>query len=206
MILNTLTLGTMDTNCYLISDEETGNTIVVDVPDNADKILEFAKDNKLTITHIILTHGHFDHILALNELKSKTGASLSIFEVTADFLRDGHLNLGEHMGIKCEVVAADRIFCDGDTIDFFGNEIKIIHTPGHTSDSICLYFDNVLISGDTLFRRSVGRWDFPTGDMNKEINSIKEKLMCLPDDTEVYPGHGPMTTIGEERRGNPYII
>lgn len=206
MILNTLTLGAMDTNCYLISDEATGNTMVVDVPDNADKIIEFAKDNNLIITHIALTHGHFDHILALSELKSKTGAALSIFEGTDDFIHKSHLNLGEHMGIKCEVAEADKILCDGDTIDFFGNEIKVIHTPGHTADSICLYFDNILISGDTLFRRSVGRWDFPTGDMNKEINSIKEKLMCLPDDTEVYPGHGPMTTIGEERRGNPYII
>lgn len=206
MILHTLVLGELQTNCYIWADEATGDAIVIDVPDSADRIIAFAEDNNLKITDIILTHGHFDHMLALGELKEKTGAKLSVFEKTVAFLTEDSLNLGGHMGIRCESVSADKILYDGDIIDFCGNQIKVMSTPGHTEDSICLLCGDTLISGDTLFRRSVGRWDFPTGDMNKEINSIKEILFELPDETKVYPGHGAATTIGEERRGNPYLI
>ncbi len=102
-------------------------------------------------------------------------------------------------------VEPDKILKDNDVIDFYGNKIKVMNTPGHTSDCICLLCGDTLISGDTLFRLSVGRWDHPTGSMEDEINSIKQKLMVLEDGVKVYPGHGPSTTIGEERRGNPYI-
>lgn len=206
MKIHTLVLGDLQTNCYIWADEGTGNAIVVDVPDSADKIIDFADKNGLKITDIILTHGHFDHMLGLAELKEKTGAELSVFEKTVDFINEKNLNLGFHMGVECPIAEADRILKDGDEIDFHGNKIKVIHTPGHTADSICLFLDDTLISGDTLFRRSVGRWDFPTGDMYKEIASIKEILFKLPDETVVYPGHGAATTIGEERRGNPYAV
>ena len=109
------------------------------------------------------------------------------------------------MGAEYEPIKPDKIFKDGDIIDFCGNSIRVIHTPGHTEDSVCLLCGNTLISGDTLFRRSVGRWDHPTGDMKQEMASIKNRLMTLPDDTLVYPGHGAPTTIGEERRENPYV-
>ena len=206
MKIYTLALGELQTNCYIWADGETGNAMVIDVPDSADKIISFAEKNGLNITDIVLTHGHFDHMLALAELKEKTGAELSVFEKTVSFIKDENLNLGYHMGVVCEGAEADRILKDGDIIDFYDNKIKVLHTPGHTEDSICLLCGDVLISGDTLFRRSVGRWDFPTGDMNKEIASIKEILFSLPDETKVYPGHGAATTIGEERRGNPYAV
>lgn len=206
MKIYTLVLGELQTNCYIWADEATGNAIVIDAPDSADKIIEFADNNGLKITDIILTHGHFDHILALSELKEKTGARLSVFEKTVPFLCDSSLNLAYHMGIECECAEAEAFLCDGDEIDFYGNKIKVLNTPGHTSDSICLYAGDTLISGDTLFCRSVGRWDFPTGNMQEEIRSIKEILLSLPDDTKVFPGHGAATTIGEERRGNPYLI
>lgn len=205
MTLYTLVLGQLSNNCYIWADEKTKDAMVVDAPDKADEIIAFARDKGLKITDIVLTHGHFDHILALKELKEKTGATLSVFEKTADFMRDPVRNLAQYMNIEIPPTKPDRLLKDGDEIDFRGNKIKVLHTPGHTEDSICLLSGKTLLSGDTLFRLSVGRWDHPTGNMIEEINSINDKLMPLPDDTEVYPGHGPSTTIGEERKGNPYI-
>ncbi len=206
MILHTLVFGALQTNCYILADEESKCAMVIDAPDNADKILEFAKDKGYNITDIILTHGHFDHILALKELKETTGATLSTFVDTEEFLKDRVLNLCHYVNIELDPIIPDKLLKDGDIINFCGNEIKVIHTPGHTKDCICLLFGKTLISGDTLFRSSIGRWDHPTGDMAQEIESIKEKLLVLPDDTNVYPGHGPSTTIREERRVNPYIL
>ena len=205
MTLYMIVLGQLSNNCYIWADEKTKDAMVVDAPDKADEIIAFAGDKGLKITDIVLTHGHFDHILALKELKKKTGATLSVFEKTADFMRDPVRNLAQYMNIEIPPTKPDKLLKDGDEIDFRGNKIKVLHTPGHTEDSICLLSGKTLLSGDTLFRLSVGRWDHPTGNMIEEINSINDKLMPLPDDTEVYPGHGPSTTIGEERKGNPYI-
>lgn len=205
MKVHTLVLGALQTNCYIWEDEQTKSAIVIDVPDCADKIIDYAESQGIKITDIILTHGHFDHMLGLAELKEITGATLSVFEKTVPFLTEGGLNLGHHMGAKCRDAEADKILHDKDVIDFNKNQITVISTPGHTEDSICLLCEDVLMSGDTLFYRSVGRWDFPTGNAEQEIQSIKQRLLTLPDDTKVYPGHGAATTIGEERRGNPYL-
>ena len=199
------TVGALQTNCYFLADTQTNNAILIDSPDDADEILEFAKVKGLTISQIILTHGHFDHIMALSEIMEKTGAPLSVFEKTERFLSDSVLNLCHYVNIDIAPVKPDKILHDGDIINFFGNKISVIHTPGHTEDSICLLCGDILIAGDTLFRFSVGRWDHPTGDMLTEIDSIKTKLMCLSDNCKVFPGHGESTTIGEERRANPYI-
>ncbi len=206
MKIHRLVVGDLQTNCYLWADEVTGNTIVVDAPDCADMIIDAARKHDLRITDIILTHGHFDHMLGVYDLKQKTGAKLSVFEKTPDFINNNELNLCQHSAKPYIPAEHDVLLCDGDVIDFYGNKISVIHTPGHTADSICLLYDNVLISGDTLFNMSVGRTDFLTGNMSELIASIMQKLMILPDDTKVYPGHGFSTTIGKERQGNPYLI
>lgn len=206
MKIHRLIVGDLQTNCYLWADETTGNAIVVDAPDCADKIIEAAQKHDLKITDIILTHGHFDHMLGLYDLKQKTGAKLSVFEKTTEFIKDRELNLSHYVKTAYTPADADILLHDGDVIDFYGNKISVIHTPGHTADSICLLNDNTLISGDTLFRQSIGRTDHPTGNTAEEISSINERLMVLPDDTKVYPGHGFSTTIGKERQGNPYLL
>lgn len=205
MVIHRLVLGALQTNCYIWADEQSGNAIIIDAPADAEKIIETASQHGFNITDIILTHGHFDHILALEELKRFTGATLSVFEKTPKFLTDRTLSLIHYTNADYTPTKPDKLIHDGDIFDFYGNKIKVIHTPGHTSDSICLLHDKTLISGDTLFHYSVGRWDHPTGDMATELASINDKLMTLDDDITVYPGHGFSTTIGKEREGNPYI-
>lgn len=205
MEFHKLSLGHLMTNCYILADEENGNATIIEAPDQANTILAFLKEKGYTLTDIILTHGHFDHMLALSELREKTGAKLSVHKNGVDFLQDSAKNLCYHSGASWTAIEPDVLLRDGDVIAIGGKEFRVIHTPGHTSDSICLYGEGILLSGDTLFQLSVGRTDFPTGDLKEEIASIQEKLMVLPDETKVYPGHGPATTIGEERRGNPYL-
>lgn len=206
MKIHSLVLGELSTNCYIWEDENTKNAIVIDAPASADRVINKAAELGVKITDVILTHGHFDHMLALKELCEKTGAKLSVFHETEKFLEHKSFNLCAFAGAEFDYIKPDKIFYENDVIDFYGNEIKVIWTPGHTADSICLLWDDTLISGDTLFSRGVGRWDFPTGDGRKEIESIKSKLYVLPDETKVYPGHGPSTTIGEEKRENPYTV
>ncbi len=206
MNIYTLKLGALETNCYIIADEATREAIIIDAPDHPEKIVDFLKGHDLKPVKIILTHGHFDHILALGKLKEMLNIPAFIHKNGEAFLTDCLLNLTHYVNIEFTPPKVDGFLNDGDIITFGDTKIKVIHTPGHTSDCICLSFDDILISGDTLFYRSVGRVDHPTGNMREEINSIKEKLFVLDDNTKVYPGHGPSTTIGEERRENPYLI
>ena len=200
-----LPLGQMGTNCYVLADEVTKKAAIIDAPEQPEQILSFLAEKGYTLTDIILTHGHFDHILALPGLLQKTDAVLSVHKNGRDFLKDSSRNLADYAGVSWTPVEPEVLLHEGDVLSLAGEQFRVIHTPGHTSDSICLYGGGMLLSGDTLFQLSVGRTDFPTGDLKEEIASIKEKLMVLPDDTKVYPGHGPATTIGEERRGNPYL-
>lgn len=205
MLFHNLTLGALGTNCYILADENTKQAIVVDVPDRADSITEFLYEKGYTLTAIVLTHGHYDHILALSQLKHNFRVPVMIHQNGADFLKDDNLNLGIYMGKRFEPMEADKLLKDGDTVEFGDVKLEVMHTPGHTSDSICLYGEGVLISGDTLFCGSVGRSDLPTGNMDQEINSIKTRILPLPDETKVCPGHGALSTIGDERKGNPYL-
>ena len=198
-------LGMLAVNCYIAADEKTSDAIIIDAPDKAETIMNFITEHSYHVQDIILTHGHYDHILALKKLKALTGAPVSIHENGKSFLTDDTVNLCSCVGISWEPIIPEKYLKDGDNIPLGSTVLKVLHTPGHTSDSICLLGDGILFSGDTLFCGSVGRTDFPTGSMSREITSIKQKLMPLEDSIRVYPGHGPETTIGNERKGNPYL-
>jgi glyoxylase-like metal-dependent hydrolase (beta-lactamase superfamily II) len=158
----------------------------------------------LSIKIIVLTHSHIDHVGGLADVKKATGAVIAIHENEAPFLLK-QPRLMEFMPPTPPSPPADRLLKDGDMIKVGKLKFKVLHTPGHTSGGICLLGDGIVFTGDTLFNYSIGRADFPGSDYDQEMQSIRSKLMTLPDETRVYPGHGPATTIGTERKGNPFI-
>ncbi len=203
MNIKTFNLG--GTNCYIIWDNISLEAAVIDPSDS--NILSFINENSLTVKYIILTHCHFDHIGGVRTVADKTNAKIAIHKSDACGLTDNQFNLGTMLGEDYTQGEADILLSDGDILNIGNITLKILHTPGHTPGGIgILANESVLFSGDTLFRRSIGRSDFPGGNHTVLINSIKTKLMPLPDDTPVYPGHEASTTIGEERMQNPYIM
>ena len=205
MIFEGIPVGPMGANCYIIGCKETKEGAVVDPGDEGRRIVAKARELGLNIKSIILTHGHIDHIMAVDVVKEATGAQILIHREDAPMLVDGKRNLSYFMGSLKNYSAADVLLKDGDTIKVGNLEIKVLHTPGHTPGGICLVVEGKIISGDTLFEGSVGRSDFPGGSHETLIGSIKNKLMPYPDETKVYPGHGPSTTIGFERLNNPFL-
>lgn len=195
--------GNLDylTNCYVVIDENTKRAMVVDPGGESEKILSVLKYNNATLDYIVLTHGHGDHIGAINEIKSHFDAKICIFYTEAEFLKNKNLNLADYVGVQNPNISPEIYLKDEDIITIGSINFKVIHTPGHTSGSICLYNseNKILISGDTLFRNAWGRTDLPTSNFESIIKSIEEKLMILPDDTIVYPGHGKITLIKDER-------
>lgn len=191
-------------NCFIIGCEETMEAVVVDPGDEADRILMSLAAAKLTVKHIVNTHGHFDHVGANRRLKAATGADLMIHALDAPMLS----RLGEAaaaFGMRCDnSPPPDRTIDDGDEVTFGRLCLKVLHTPGHTPGGISLYADNSVFVGDTLFNGSIGRTDFPGGDYDTLIASIRQKLFVLDDDMRVFTGHGPETTIGTEKRYNPF--
>ena len=205
MLFHIFILGDMVTNCYLIADEETKNAVLFDAPAESNEILDYIEKHGLTLKKVLLTHAHFDHILALEEIIKKTGAELILHVKEDQYLKDPDLNLAGCRWASLNLPEADKLVNDGDLVLLDSLKIKVIHTPGHTAGSTCYLMDDILISGDTLFSGSIGRFDFPLGSFEDEIRSIKEKLMVLDDSVKVYPGHGFSTTIGKQRKENPYI-
>ncbi len=199
-------VGVMGTNAYIIIDEETMQAALVDPGDEPEKLLYAIASKNASLSYIILTHAHFDHILALPELKNKTGASLLVHKYDAPMLADNSLNLLSRFSVRDMVFPCpDRLLNDGDAIRLGKSEIKVIHTPGHTQGSICLTVDNDLISGDTLFRESIGRYDFPGGDYEVIMASL-QKIKALDIKGKIYPGHGMSTTLEHELNYNTYLI
>ncbi len=207
MFFHRFILGELVTNCYLIADEDTKNAVLFDAPADAEKIIAYIADKGFKLKFICLTHAHFDHILALSELLKETGAKCLLHKDEEQYLKNPDLNLsGERAGELGEI-SEYSLLDDGDEIVLDSLKIDVLHTPGHTKGGVCyLVNGEVLISGDTLFSGSIGRFDFPLGSFEEEINSIKEKLMPLDDKIKVYPGHGFSTTIGKQRKENPYLI
>jgi glyoxylase-like metal-dependent hydrolase (beta-lactamase superfamily II) len=204
MILKLLVVGPLGSNCYIVGDEATKEGVVIDPADEAGNILSSVTELGLTIRSIILTHGHPDHIAALKEVKEATGAEIMVHKDDAGYHKQGALAFA--FGFNCPTPPPpDRLLSDGDSVDFGDLRFTVIHTPGHTPGGICLLGHGVLFSGDILFNYGIGRYDLPGGDYTQLMNSLKARVMALPDDTIVYPGHGPRTTIGAERRNNPFL-
>jgi glyoxylase-like metal-dependent hydrolase (beta-lactamase superfamily II) len=194
------------TNCFIVGCGKTGQAAVIDPGGDVDKILEALAKSNLSVKYIINTHGHFDHIGGNRDLKNATGAEILIHRFDAPML--GQVSMSAMaFGLRAEdSPSADREIDDGDMINFGKISLRVIHTPGHSAGGISLFGEGNVFAGDTLFYGSIGRTDLPGGNFEVLISSIKEKLFPLGDDVNVYPGHGPKTTIGTEKRINPFVM
>jgi hydroxyacylglutathione hydrolase len=207
MILETFPVGPLQCNCTLLGDEATGEAIVIDPGDEVSRIHSRINDLGLKVKQILVTHAHIDHVGGTLRLKRLTGAPI--------LLNESDLPLLEMMAAQAawlgvappETAPPDENLTDGMRVGLSAYPAQVLHTPGHTQGSVCLHFVplKMLIAGDTLFARSIGRTDLPGGNYGQIIDSIHSRLLTLPDETRVIPGHGPATTIGEERRANPFL-
>ncbi len=207
MRLKTFVTRGMEENCYLIISRQTNEAIVVDPGDVLPELLDFIKTEGIDVKAIVLTHAHYDHTAGVKWLQDKISAPLICGEDEAPVLASPELNLSLMFGADPLSMSADRLLKDNEEFSFGELKFKTIFTPGHTQGGICLYFEaqGVLISGDSLFAMSIGRTDFPGGGYRTLINCLKTRIMTLPDETTVYPGHGPKTTIAAEKKYNPYV-
>ena len=207
MILKTLVVGPFASNCYIVGSESNKRGIIIDPGAEAKLILRTVNDLGLTISLIVITHAHIDHIGALATVKEGTGAKFAIHEAEAAAGLGMFSRMLSSMsgGSFSQPPKPDRLLKDEDKIEIDDLRFTVLHTPGHSPGGISLYGHGILFSGDTLFNHGIGRTDFPGCSYEQIMESIQNKLMSLPDNTVVYPGHGPATTIGEEKRGNPFL-
>ncbi|WP_422485232.1 MBL fold metallo-hydrolase [Gudongella sp. DL1XJH-153] len=204
MIVKRLQAGVYAANCYIIHTED-GKGIVVDPAGDVEDIMSYITAKGIRVDSIILTHGHGDHIGGVMELKNKLKIPVMVHSADEDMVKNADLNLSTSMPIGDVSFKPDILLKDGEIILVGNKEIKIIHTPGHTRGGICILMDNILITGDTLFKGSIGRTDLYGGDFDMLIESIMSKLMVLAEETKIYPGHGEDSTIGFEKKNNPFI-
>ena len=205
MIIKELVVGPLMANCFICGCSKTKEAVVIDPGGDADTILLSLADSKLKLKYIINTHGHFDHVSANGKMKDATGADILIHPLDASMLEKLSSNAA-FFGVSVEnSPPCDQTLEEGDTVSFGDITLKVIHTPGHTPGGISLYTNGIVFVGDTLFAGSIGRTDFPGGDFNTLISSIKTKLFNMEDDIRVFSGHGPETSIGVEKRHNPFV-
>lgn len=205
MIIKKLEVGPIMANCFIVGCETTKEAAVIDPGDDADRILMELAKSELKVKYLINTHGHFDHVGANRRMKEVTGAQLAIHPDDEPMLEE--LSQSARMfGLSAEnSPPADFLLNDGDKITFGDITLEVIHTPGHSRGGVCLYTKGHLFAGDTLFAGSIGRTDLAGGDYDTLISSIKNRLLSLDEETVVYTGHGPETTIGNEKRMNPFL-
>lgn len=197
--------GVYAANCYILFCKSTNEGIVVDPGGDVEEILEIIKEKNLRVKSILLTHGHGDHIGGVEELKDRLNIPMLIHKDEVDMLKDPDFNLSSTMAMDPVSLSPDKTLEEGDIIEFGNVKGEVIHTPGHTQGGICVKFKEYLITGDTLFKGSVGRSDLRGGNHTSLIKSIKDKLVVLDDELEVLPGHGPRSTILEEKSSNPFL-
>ncbi len=197
--------GPITVNTYIIHDGK--NAAIIDPGGNEKRLLNFFTDNNLLLRSIILTHGHFDHCGAIVPLQEATGSKIYISAIDEEMLHDNVKSMAAHFGYSYKPCFADVLLTDGNVIDLGFAQLKVLATPGHTQGSLSFVCaeNNCVFTGDTLFCDSVGRSDFPGGDYDQLLQSIKSKLFLLPDDMKVLPGHGPETTILREKEENPFL-
>ena len=209
MKIDYLILGGYQTNCYVLRQNDAAqDCLIIDPGLEADELLEFIEEQKLNPLAVVLTHGHIDHIAGVTALRSRfPKLKLYIHKLDANMLSEPVNNLSTMTGAGFTTEPEDVSLQDGDEIDLAGVKLLVLHTPGHTPGGISLYSkqDGVVFVGDTLFADSIGRTDFPGGSMSQLLNSVRLKLFTLPEKTEVYPGHGPATTIAAEKAHNPFF-
>jgi hydroxyacylglutathione hydrolase len=204
MILETLSLGSYQANCYIYASDTTQKGFIIDPGAQADIILNRIDELGLDIVYIVLTHGHPDHTGALNKLKDATCTTFAMHPADMPILRDKLLY--SLLGFRHNDARPDLELSDNDKLKAGDLTLRVVHTPGHTPGGICLLGEGLVFTGDTLFNMSIGRTDLPGGNTPQLIESIQEKLLTLQDETIIYPGHGPSSTIGEQRRFNPFLM
>lgn len=209
MKIDRLILGDFQSNSYVVrADESATQCLIVDTGLEADELVVFLAEHALTPVAVVLTHGHIDHIAGLAAVREAFGqVKVYIHRLDAEMLTNPAVNLSMLAGTAFQTAPADVLLDDGDIVTEAGVTLQVLHTPGHTAGGICLYAepDGVVFVGDTLFADSIGRSDFPGGDGNVLIESIRTKLLTLPPETTVCPGHGMRTSIGREKRSNPFL-
>ncbi len=198
--------GMLGANTYLVWDEKNLKGFMVDPGGFDEYMVKLIEKEAISLDYIILTHGHGDHIGGVEGYRETyPNAKLVACEAEREFLLDPDMNESRELCFKELSLSADIYVNDGNTLDIGDMKLKFIHTPGHTPGGMCIYVGDCLFSGDTLFKYSIGRTDFPGGDFEAIINSIRTKLFCLPDETKVFPGHMDNTEIGKEKRSNPFV-
>ena len=202
--IHTLAVGKLQTNCYIITSKS--EAIIIDPGDEPERILTFIKDIDSRAARIIATHTHFDHVLGVNGVREATKTPFFIHQDDLPMLQSMQARVRQFMGFEVPPPPrVDGYLKDGDSFKVGEETIRVLHTPGHSPGSISLAGGDYVLTGDALFNQSIGRTDLPGGDLNTLIHSIREKLFKLDDDTTVYPGHGPETTIGDEKLANPFV-
>jgi len=208
MIHEIIPVGPLQCNCSVIGDETTREAMVIDPGDDIEEVLALIDKHNLQVKQVVITHAHIDHVGGAMKLRAATGAPILLNQNDYALLKMLDVQAA-WIGMKDPgKVEIDQSVGQADTVRAGSLTANVIHTPGHTEGSVCLYFpaESKLIAGDTLFAGSIGRTDLPGGSMEKIINSLHERVLTLPDDTLVVPGHGPLTTIGEERESNPFLV
>lgn len=198
-------VGVMGANCYIVSCPETKKAAVIDPGADAENLHRWILEKGYQVEYILLTHGHFDHIEAVGDLREFFQAKVGIHEGDAAMLTDGQKNLSRLVGRAFDTKAADFLLEDGQVLNVGNLSITVLATPGHTLGGVCFLTSEGLLSGDTLFEGSIGRTDFPGGSYEQLLAGVEKKLLILPEETRVYPGHGSETTIGREKRENPFL-